>query len=74
MSPDTELPALSVEDLCLLFDVSEPVLLAAAPLSSVPWTPPEDWMRTARRRAREAQAATSSTDIRVCINHLRGIQ
>lgn len=74
MTPDAQMASLSPADLALLFDVPEPVLLAAAPLSSVPWTPPAEWMRTARRRAREAMAATNSTDLTTCINHLRGLK
>lgn len=71
---DLEIRDLSAADLSVLFGVSETAVLAAAPFSTVPWNPPADWMRTARRRAREAMAHTSSTDIPTCIDYLRGVR
>jgi len=71
---DAAINTLPIVDLAILFDVSPAVLTAALPVSATTWEPPADWMRTARRRAREAQAHTSSTDVHTCIDYLRGLK
>lgn len=61
----------SATDLAVIFGVPiADVLASAVGVTDGSWRVPDDWARDGRRRIREAQAATGSTDLQMCIAYL----